>query len=101
MGGMDMKLKIFGKNGCAKCETTKNKLNFFVSKWGIADKVKVDFHDMDTCEGRAEGAYHDVVSIPTTIFEKDAAVLARWDGVVPNSEEVKSYIATEEVASSE
>jgi len=87
-----MRIKVFGKDGCAKCETTKNKLKHFIAKWDVKEKVDLDFHDMGTIDGMAEGAYNDVLQIPTTIIEKNNEILARWDGEVPNSEEVKEYL---------
>ncbi|MFH2138622.1 MAG: thioredoxin family protein [Candidatus Omnitrophota bacterium] len=87
-----MKIKIFGKNNCAKCETTKNKVRHFVTKWEADDKVDIVFHDMDTIDGMAEGAYHDVLQIPTTIIEKEEKVLDRWDGEVPHSDKIKEHL---------
>ncbi|MFH1459900.1 MAG: thioredoxin family protein [Candidatus Omnitrophota bacterium] len=87
-----MNIKVFGKKGCAKCETTKNKIKHFVAKWEVDDQVKLDFHDMDTVDGMAEGAYNDVLQIPTTIFEKDNEVVARWEGEVPHSEKIKEHL---------
>lgn len=91
-----MQVKIFGKEGCAKCQTTKNKFNHFISKWNLEDKVEVVFYDMDTVEGMAEGAYIDVVDIPVTILEKNGQQLARWDGEVPKSTEFESYLKDED-----
>jgi hypothetical protein len=87
-----MKVKIFGKSGCAKCDTTKNKLKHFIGKWEIDDKVELTFHDMDTVDGMAEGAYNDVMRIPTTIFEENDNIVARWDGEVPHSDKVKEHL---------
>jgi len=87
-----MKIKIFGKSGCAKCETTKNKVRHFIAKWDVDDKVEVTFYDMDSVDGMAEGAYNDVAQIPTTIVEKNDSVVARWDGEVPHSEKIKEHI---------
>lgn len=87
-----MKITVFGKKGCAKCETTKNKIKFFVTKWEMGHKVDVSFHDMDTIEGMAEGAYHDVAKIPTTILEKNNSIIARWEGEVPHSEKIKELM---------
>ena len=89
-----MKVKVFGKQGCAKCQTTENKFNHFIRKNGLADSVALEFHDMDTIEGMAEGAYHDVLKIPTTILEREGAVLARWDGEVPATEQFRGYFET-------
>ena len=87
-----MHVKIFGKEACAKCKTTKNKIDFFVSKWNLRDRLKVSFLDLDSVEGLTEAAINDVLNIPATILEKDGRVLARWDGEVPNSDEFKTYI---------
>lgn len=86
-----MKIKVFGKKNCAKCETTKNKFSHFIQKNDYRDKASLEFHDMDTVDGCAEGAYHDVLKIPTTVIEKDLKVVGRWEGVVPNSEEFKPH----------
>lgn len=87
-----MKVKIFGKNGCAKCLATKNKFEFFISKWDFGDRIKILFHDMDTVEGMAEGAYYDVLHIPTTVLEKDNVSIARWEGQVPESEDFRPHL---------
>jgi len=87
-----MKVKVFGKSGCAKCDTTKNKLKHFIGKWEIDNKVELTFHDMDTVDGMTEGAYNDVMQIPTTIFEEDNNIVARWDGEVPHSDKVKEHL---------
>ena len=88
-----MKIKVFSKNGCAKCETTKNKIKHFLIKWEMEHKVKVDVHDMETIEGMAEGAFHDVSQIPTTIIEKENTEVARWEGEVPQSDRIKDLLA--------
>ncbi len=90
-----MNVKIFGKKGCAKCETTKNKITHFIKRWDIAEKVKLSFYDLDTTDGMAEGAYSDVGEIPTVIIEKNDTQLARWDGEVPKSKEFQPYLIQE------
>jgi glutaredoxin len=84
-----MKVKVFGKPGCEFCKTTMKKFETFFGLWKVADKVELSFFDMETVDGLAEGAFLGVVKIPTSIIEKDGNVVARWDGKVPLSEEVK------------
>ncbi|MCK4994448.1 MAG: glutaredoxin family protein [Candidatus Omnitrophica bacterium] len=88
-----MKIRIFGKEGCAKCQTTKNKFKHFITKLQFDEKVEIDYHDLESIDGRAEGAYNDVsqVVLPTTIIEKDGEVLARWEGEV-TSDEIKEHL---------
>lgn len=88
-----MKIKVFSKSGCAKCETTKHKIKHFLVKWELEHKVAVDVHDMETIEGMAEGAFHDVSQIPTTIIEKENTEVARWEGEVPQSDRIKDLLA--------
>ena len=88
---MGLKVKIFGKENCGKCQSAKNKLKFFISKWNFADRVELLFYDMDTVDGMAEGAYYDVLDVPTIIFERGRVHLARWDGEVPRSEDFRRH----------
>ena len=85
-----MKIKIFGKKECAKCETTKNKLSHFLKKGGYEGRIGLEFQDMDTVEGMAEGAYYDVLKVPTSIAEKDEEILARWEGEVPRTDDIRA-----------
>lgn len=87
-----LKISIFGKPNCAKCKTTKNKLSHFLSQWELDHRVQLVFQDMETVDGRAEGAFYDVNNIPTTLIESDGRELARWDGEVPNSQEVRAAL---------
>jgi len=84
---------IFGKQGCAKCATTKNKVGHYVNKWGLTGEVPVVFMDMESVEGLSEGAFRDVLKVPTTIVEEREATVARWDGEVPHSEELRSSLS--------
>ncbi|MCX6377185.1 MAG: hypothetical protein NTU88_14340 [Armatimonadetes bacterium] len=84
---------IFGKQGCAKCTTTKNKVGHYINKWGLVGEVPVIFMDMDSVDGLSEGAFREVCKIPTTIVEHRDNAVARWDGKVPNSEELRSSLA--------
>lgn len=90
MGG-SMKFKIFGKKTCVKCKSTKQKLEFFLKKWKI-EGVQLSFYDMDTVDGLSESALHDVLKIPTTILEIGGEAKAKWEGEIPNSEEIKAHL---------
>ena len=89
-----VRISIFGKQGCARCDTTKKKVTHFLSKWELDHKVEMVFHDLDTLDGRAEGAFYDVADeIPLTVIERDGQQVARWEGDVPNSASVREVIA--------
>jgi hypothetical protein len=86
--------EVYGKTNCAKCKGTRNKLVHLITKADRAEEVDVAYHDMDTVDGLAEGAFNDVTDIPTTILRSDAGeALARWEGWLPPSAEVKAYLA--------
>jgi len=86
--------EVYGKTNCAKCNSTKNKLRHLIARSERADEADVAYHDMDTVDGMAEGAFNDVTDIPTTILRADTGeALARWEGWLPPSSEVKTYLA--------
>ncbi len=87
-----VRISIFGKQGCARCDTTKRKLTHFLGRWELDHQVDVVFHDLDTLDGRAEGAFYEVNDVPLTVIESDGRELARWDGQVPNSQRIRTVI---------
>lgn len=87
-----VKIAVFGKQGCAKCDTTKSKLNHFLGQWELDHPVQLVFHDLDTLDGRAEGAFYDVLDIPVTIIEREGLQVARWEGEVPKSQAVRTIL---------
>lgn len=90
-----MNILVFGKPSCAKCRTTKRKLGHFLKKWGVDDNVALLYHDLETADGMTEGAFRDVLKMPTVIVEDDERELARWAGKPPKSEEIKNMVATD------
>lgn len=85
----EIMVNVFGKNECAKCRTTKAKITHFLSRWKLDKQVRVIFHDLDTVDGMAEGAFYDVNDLPVTIIMARGRSVARWDGRIPNSNEVR------------
>ena len=86
-----MEIRIFGKQNCGKCESTKHKVSHFIEKLGLASSVNMTFFDMDTVEGMAEGAFCDVFEVPTTIIQDAGRDVVRWDGIVPDSVDLKQH----------
>lgn len=86
-----MEIQVFGKQNCGKCESTKHKVQHFIEKLGLHGSASMTFFDMDTVDGMAEGAFCDVFEVPTTILREGGRDLARWDGVVPDSLDLKQY----------
>ncbi len=94
---VQIKIKIFGKKDCPGCKATKEKFAFFLSKWAFSKDVKLIYYDLDTLEGLTEAATLNALENPTTIIEKDGQEIARWEKVVPQSQEFKKYFEREEV----
>jgi thiol-disulfide isomerase/thioredoxin len=84
-----MNIKIFGKQNCDACKSTKEKFNIFLDKWEKKEDVVITFFDLDTVEGLTEGAMLDATDVPTTIIEKDGQEVARWQKKVPLSKDFK------------
>jgi len=90
-----MRLEVFGKINCAKCKSAKERLAHLLSKDGLAATASLHFFDLDTVEGMAEGAFGDVLQIPTVILRSDEGdVAARWDGKAPLTSEVQAALGT-------
>ncbi len=85
-----MEIQIFGKTSCGKCEAAKKKVAFFIEKWGLAEHVPVKFVDMETVDGRAEGAFYDVGSrIPVILVLDGGSERGRWDTEIQDSNELR------------
>jgi hypothetical protein len=89
-----MQIDVFGKGNCARCQTTKHKLEHFIGKLGVGERVRLTFYDMDTEDGMTEGAFRDVFEVPTTIVCRDGQALARWAGQIPPTADLKSFLGT-------
>jgi len=86
---MEMEVKVFGKSDCEFCKTTVKKFETFAKRWNVAEAFALNFINMDTVDGLAEGAFYSVTKIPTTVIEVKKNIVERWDGKVPLSEEFK------------
>lgn len=88
-----MEIDIFGKEGCNKCETAKERFEEFLADKSLAKKVPLRYFDMETVDGIAEGAFNDVLDIPTIIIKDMDKRVVRWDGSVPEVGEMESTLA--------
>ena len=84
-------IKVFGKPNCKFCKTTMQKFETFLGRWNAKEKVALTFHDVETVDGLAEGAFYGVTKIPATVIEHKEDLLARWDGKVPLSKEFEGF----------
>ncbi len=87
-----MKIEVFGKEGCALCQSTKRKLQHFIEKWEMAGNVEMTFVNLETEDGMAEAAFRDVTEIPTTIVSDGTVVTARWEHEIPPSDDVRKAL---------
>ncbi len=86
-----IKVMIFGKKECDACKAMHEKVQFLIDRWN-AKVESIDFIDMDTVEGLAEGAYRGVHDIPTLILEIDGAEVGRWMKKAPLSKDLKPLL---------
>ncbi len=78
-------LKAFWQKNCPRCPQMKT-----VTEELKQDGYVVEYYDLSTVDGLAEGAYHSVMSAPTLLLvDEDDQELAEWRGVVPSPDEVK------------
>jgi len=85
-----LRVSVFGKRECDACKAAVEKMEYFARKWKRED-ISIEYVDMDTPDGLAEGAYRDVYDIPTVILEKGGEEVVRWVKTVPVSREFRKY----------
>jgi thiol-disulfide isomerase/thioredoxin len=90
-----IKVTVFGRQECEACKAAIEKMTYFSGKWGKSDITSIDFVDMDTVDGLAEGAFRDVYDIPTVIIEEGSREIVRWVKKVPASSEFRDYFLKE------
>lgn len=91
-----MRVSVFGRKECDACKAAVEKIEYFTRKWK-RDDVAIEYVDMDTPDGLAEGAYRDVYDIPTVILEREGNEVVRWVKTVPVSQEFRKYFLSEVV----
>jgi hypothetical protein len=89
-----MRFEVYGKQGCDLCKSAHTKLTLFLDKHCVGQGVALNFVDVETEEGAAEGDFYDVFHIPTVLLLKDdAQVLARWEGKPPATQELEGLVS--------
>lgn len=87
-----MEVIVFGKITCGRCKGTQSRVSVLIEKMGLSEKVLMRFVDVESIDGRAEGAFHDVYdAVPVTIIRNDGRDVGRWEGVMPRTEELKPH----------
>jgi glutaredoxin len=87
-----MKLVFFVKENCEACKNAKEKVSFFLDKWGVAESVATEAINLDTEDGLVEAAMNAVSDVPTIILENDGSEVARWGRKAPPSEELRAKL---------
>jgi glutaredoxin len=90
-----MHISVFGRRDCDACKAALTKIEYFSRKWGKAETTSLEFVDLDTVDGLAEGAWRDVYDVPTVILETSGREVARWVKQVPVSRDFKQYFFEE------
>ena len=87
-----MKLLFFVKENCDACKNAKEKVSFFLDKWGVAESVDTEAINLDTEDGLVEAALSSVSDVPTIILENDGGEVARWGRKAPPSDELRAKL---------
>ncbi|MBW1971988.1 MAG: hypothetical protein DRG20_04835 [Deltaproteobacteria bacterium] len=81
-------VKIFVKPGCHFCPAAE-KIGEILKSEGFP----VFHYNIETPDGLAEAAFYSVMATPTIILEDESeTTVAQWRGVVPQLDEIKSYL---------
>ena len=88
-----MRFEVYGRQGCNLCKSAHKKLTLFLEKQGVGGDVELNFVDMETEDGAAEGDFYDVFHVPTVLLLKDdSQILGRWEGKPPATQELEGLI---------
>jgi glutaredoxin len=87
-----MQVKVFGIPTCSVCKSAREKLGYFIRKWGRGDQIPLTYYDLETVEGLAEGAYYEVWQVPTVVIEDEEGEVTRWVKKVPLSREFEPLL---------
>ena len=85
-----MKLVFYVKEDCEVCRNAKEKVAFFLDKWGA--EVETEAVNLDTEDGLVEAAMNAVADVPTIILQDGGNELGRWARKAPASEELKALL---------
>ncbi len=78
-------LKAFWKDDCPRCPHMKD-----VAQKLERDGYNVEYFDLNTVNGLAEGAYYSVMATPTLLLvDGEDNELAEWRGLIPTVADVK------------
>lgn len=86
-----MRVSVFGKKDCDACKSAVAKIDYFSRKWNRSADTTIEFVDMETVDGLAEGAWRDVYDVPTVILDDGSREVARWVKQVPLSRDFRKY----------
>jgi thiol-disulfide isomerase/thioredoxin len=87
-----MRLVFFVRDDCGACKNAKEKVDFFLQKWGAADAVGIETISVSTEDGLIEAAMREVSDIPTVVLEDGGAEVARWTKRAPTSQELRGSL---------
>ena len=87
-----MKLVFFVKEDCEACKNAKEKVTFFLDKWGASDSVPIEAINLDTEDGLVEAAMSGAAEVPTLIIHDDTGGEARWEKKAPPSDELRAKL---------
>lgn len=90
-----MKILYFVKDGCDACKKAREKVEFFLGRWGMSDRLDRESVSLSTADGLVEAALREVHDIPTVVLEQDGAELARWTRRPPTSAELRDALGVE------
>ncbi len=87
-----MNLVFYVKEDCDACKNAKEKVSFFLNKWGATGSVATEAINLDTEDGLVEAAMNAVSDVPTIVLQNEGSEVARWIKKAPPSEELRGKL---------
>jgi len=90
-----MKIVYFVKDGCDACKKAREKVEFFLGRWGVGEGFDRESFNLSTVDGLVEAAMREVHDIPTVVLEQEGTEVARWIRRPPTSAELHAALGLE------
>jgi hypothetical protein len=95
-----MKIVYFVKDGCDACKKAREKVEFFLARWGASEGLDRESVNLSTVDGLVEAAMREVHDIPTVVLEDGEAEVARWVRRPPTAAELQAVLGLDAAAQS-
>ena len=84
-------IEVYGKTVCAKCTSTKRKIENYLARHH-AEGIEVVFKDIEMLDGLTDYSFIDSPPIPVVVFRRNGEEVARTEGEIPETLKIRNAL---------